>query len=79
MRWEFEKGFKLMKNVQTTQSGTTLDNDYWVARKRKAVIRFGCSSWQLHNKFGGDEQAFAKKMGLGVRANEVSYHIPLFI
>jgi uncharacterized protein (UPF0303 family) len=57
---------------QVTHSGTSLDNDFWVARKRKAVIRFGCSTWQLHNKYSGDEEAFAKKMGLGVTANEVS-------
>jgi hypothetical protein len=43
-----------------------------VSRKRKAVIRFGCSTWQLHNKFGGDEDSFAKKLGLGVTASDVS-------
>jgi uncharacterized protein (UPF0303 family) len=55
-----------------THSGTELDNDYWVKRKRNAVIRFGCSTWFLQNKFAGDEEGFAKKMGLGARASEVS-------
>jgi hypothetical protein len=55
-----------------THSGTELDNDFWVKRKRNAVIRFGCSTWFLQNKFGGDEEGFARKMGLGGRASEVS-------
>jgi hypothetical protein len=59
---------------QVTHSGTSLDNDFWVSRKRKAVIRFGCSTWHLHNKFGGDEDSFAKKLGLGVTASDVSNH-----
>ncbi|KAI8937299.1 hypothetical protein NX059_006507 [Plenodomus lindquistii] len=65
-----------------TSSGTTLDNDYWVARKRASVIRWGCSSWQLHNKFEGDEGKFAAKMGLGERAGEYAIHgggVPIFV
>jgi uncharacterized protein (UPF0303 family) len=60
-----------------THSGTALDNDFWVSRKRNAVIRFGVSTWQLHNKFEGDEEKFASKMGLGGKANEVcDDHLP---
>jgi uncharacterized protein (UPF0303 family) len=65
-----------------THAGTQLDNDFWVSRKRKAVIRFGCSTWQLHNKYAGDEEAFAKKMGLGVTANEYAIHgggVPIYV
>jgi uncharacterized protein (UPF0303 family) len=66
-----------------THSGTALDNDYWVSRKRNSVIRFGCSTWQLHNKFsGGDEELFAKKNGLGERAGEYAIHgggVPIFV
>jgi uncharacterized protein (UPF0303 family) len=66
-----------------THSGTALDNDFWVERKRKSVIRFGCSTWQLHNKFnGGDEELFAKKNGLGDRAGQYAIHgggVPVFV
>ncbi|KAF2023469.1 DUF336 domain-containing protein [Setomelanomma holmii] len=66
-----------------THTGTTLDNDFWVSRKRNAVIRFGCSTWQLHNKFnGGDEKLFAKKMGLGESAKEYAIHgggVPVYV
>jgi uncharacterized protein (UPF0303 family) len=65
-----------------THSGTALDNDYWVARKRNAVIRWGCSTWALQNKFEGDEAKFASKMGLGERAGEYAIHgggMPLFV
>ena len=48
-----------------TGSGTTPDNEIWVQRKRNAVLRFGCSTWMLHCKYGGDEGEFAKKMGMG--------------
>jgi len=68
---------------QVTHSGTALDNDFWVSRKRNAVIRFGCSTWQLHNKFNsGDEELFAKKMGLGEKAGEYAIHgggVPVFV
>ena len=62
----------MLKKNQVTHSGTTPDNDVWIARKRNSVIRFGCSTWQLHNKFnGGDEDLFKRKNGLGERAGEV--------
>ncbi|KAJ4291857.1 hypothetical protein N0V90_009753 [Kalmusia sp. IMI 367209] len=44
-----------------THSGTELDNDYWIMRKRNAVIRFGASTWRLHVKNQGNEEEFAKK------------------
>lgn len=65
-----------------THSGTALDNDYWVARKRNAVIRFEASTWRLHNKWEGDEEKFAKKMGLGDRAGEYAIHgggVPIYV
>ncbi|SCU82903.1 LANO_0B07800g1_1 [Lachancea nothofagi CBS 11611] len=34
----------------TTNSGTALDNDIWVARKKRTVIRFGCSSYFMGQK-----------------------------
>ena len=49
----------------TTHSGTTPDNDSWVARKRATVLRFGKSTWYMHNKMQGDEGAFARKFGMG--------------
>jgi uncharacterized protein (UPF0303 family) len=48
-----------------TGTGTASENELWVARKRASVLRFGCSTWLLHCKFDGDEQAFAAKYGLG--------------
>nr|POF03462.1 upf0303 protein [Quercus suber] len=59
----------------TTHSGTSPDNDGWVARKRNTVLRFGCSTWFMHNKFGGDEPAFAAKYGLlGEKAGDYAIH-----
>jgi uncharacterized protein (UPF0303 family) len=40
------------------------DNEHWVRRKRNAVLRFGCSTWFLQNKFKGDEEAFRAKYGM---------------
>ena len=58
----------------TTHSGTTPDNDSWVSRKRNAVLRFGCSTWLLNNKYAGDEAAFATKFTLGAKAGEFAIH-----
>lgn len=58
----------------TTHSGTTPDNDLWVERKRNTVLRWGCSSWYMHNKFAGDETAFAAKFGLGNAAGSYAIH-----
>lgn len=46
-----------------THGGTFPDNDKWVTRKRAAVERWGCSTWLLQNKFGGDEGAWRSKFG----------------
>ncbi|KAH9853368.1 hypothetical protein C2E23DRAFT_884962 [Lenzites betulinus] len=54
--------------------GTLPDNDTWVARKRAAVLRWGRSTWHLHNKYGGDEGAFRAKFMLGERAGEYAIH-----
>jgi uncharacterized protein (UPF0303 family) len=65
-----------------THSGTALDNDFWVARKRNAVIRWQASTWQLHNKFEGDEDKFKTKLGLGETAKEYAIHgggVPVFV
>ncbi|KAJ3768248.1 hypothetical protein FB446DRAFT_288758 [Lentinula raphanica] len=58
-----------------TRSGTQPDNDSWVARKRATVLRWGCSTWFMHNKFsGGDEAAFAAKYMLGESAGQYAIH-----
>ncbi|CAN9082912.1 unnamed protein product [Alternaria alternata] len=66
----------------TTHSGTALDNDFWVSRKRAAVIRFNASTWRLQNQFEGDEEKFKAKMGLGETAKDYAIHgggVPIFI
>lgn len=57
-----------------THSGVMPDNDTWVARKRKTVLRWGCSTWYMHCKFDGDEVAFREKYGLGSSATEYAIH-----
>ncbi|KAM5533835.1 hypothetical protein V8D89_012498 [Ganoderma adspersum] len=57
-----------------TGRGTTADNDTWVARKRAAVLRWHASTWFLHNKFAGNEDAFRAKFMLGERAGEYAIH-----
>lgn len=34
----------------TTNDGTSLDNDQWIARKKRAVLRFGKSSFYIGQK-----------------------------
>lgn len=57
-----------------SRPGVQPDNDRWVERKRKTVLRWGVSSWYMHNKFQGDEVAFAAKYGLGASAGEYAIH-----
>ncbi|QSZ34630.1 hypothetical protein DSL72_007484 [Monilinia vaccinii-corymbosi] len=57
-----------------THSGTMPDNDSWVSRKRKTVLRWGVSTWYMWCKFEGDEGAFARKYGLGNEAGEYAIH-----
>lgn len=45
-------------------SGTLPDNELWVRRKRASVLRWGCSTWLLSCKYGGDEEAFRAKFGM---------------
>ena len=45
-----------------------------MARKRKTVLRFGVSTWYMHNKFAGDEAAFKAKHALGEQATEYAIH-----
>ncbi|KAH0365092.1 hypothetical protein KCU65_g6317, partial [Aureobasidium melanogenum] len=56
------------------RSGITPDNSSWVARKSATVLRFGTSTWYMHNKFGGDEKAFAEKYCLQDKAKEFAIH-----
>ncbi|KAK7188393.1 duf967 domain protein [Paraphaeosphaeria sporulosa] len=66
----------------TTHDGTALDNDFWIARKRASVIRFGASTWRLHVKYNGDEAAFAGKVGGEGKAGEYAIHgggVPVFV
>lgn len=58
----------------TTRRGTTADNDTWVARKRASVLRWGASTWFLHVKHAGSEDAFRAKFMLGERAGEYAIH-----
>lgn len=57
-----------------TRSGIQPDNDVWVARKRKTVLRWGVSSWYMHVKMAGDEGKFRDKYGLGNEAVEYAIH-----
>jgi uncharacterized protein (UPF0303 family) len=43
-------------------------------RKRNTVLRFGTSTWLQHNKYKGDEQAFAAKFSLGDSVSEYAIH-----
>lgn len=57
-----------------TRSGTQPDNDLWVARKRRTVLRWGSSTWYMHNKLQGDEVKFAAKYMLGDTAGQYAIH-----
>ncbi|KAJ1563171.1 hypothetical protein HK405_010817 [Cladochytrium tenue] len=48
----------------TTGPNVLPDNETWVARKRRSVLRWGVSTWLLHCKYNGDEAAFAAKFGM---------------
>ena len=47
-----------------TGPGVQPDNEVWVQRKRRSVLRWGCSTWSLNLKFAGDEDVFAAKFGM---------------
>lgn len=55
--------------------GTLPDNETWVQRKRNSVLRWGSSTWLLHNKFGGDEVRFATLFGMSAeQAGKYAIH-----
>lgn len=44
-------------------------------RKRNTVFRFGASTWFMHCKFAGDEEAFRAKYGMSPElAQEYAIH-----
>lgn len=47
------------------------------------MIRFAASTWRLQNQYGGDEEAFKAKLGLGQEtAGQYAIHgggVPVFI
>ncbi|KIW98678.1 uncharacterized protein Z519_00339 [Cladophialophora bantiana CBS 173.52] len=57
-----------------SRPGIQPDNDIWVSRKRKTVSRWGVSTWFMHNKFKGDEEAFSRKYMLGAEAGSYAIH-----
>jgi uncharacterized protein (UPF0303 family) len=57
-----------------SRSGVLPDNDQWLARKRKTVLRWGVSSWYMGNKLGGKEDVFRDKYMLGEAAGEYAIH-----
>ncbi|EON62218.1 hypothetical protein W97_01439 [Coniosporium apollinis CBS 100218] len=65
---------QLLFHSVTHPGGTAPDNDSWVARKRKTVLRWGRSTWWMHCKMGGDEAAFGAKYGLGESAGSYAIH-----
>ncbi|TFK55850.1 DUF336-domain-containing protein [Heliocybe sulcata] len=61
-------------------SGTLPDNDFWVSRKRKVVLRWGCSTWQYRHKMiaknpkGDPEETLKTFFALGESAGEYAIH-----
>ncbi|KZT20762.1 DUF336-domain-containing protein [Neolentinus lepideus HHB14362 ss-1] len=61
-------------------AGTLPDNDFWVARKRRVVLRWGCSTWQYRHKMigknprGDPEETLQKFFVLGEAAGEYAIH-----
>jgi uncharacterized protein (UPF0303 family) len=54
--------------------GSLPDNEMWVQRKRNSVLRWGVSTWLMHNKFRGREAEFASLFGLGDQAGRYAIH-----
>ncbi|KDQ63941.1 hypothetical protein JAAARDRAFT_187337 [Jaapia argillacea MUCL 33604] len=57
-----------------TGSGTQADNDQWVARKRRAVLRWGSSTYAMAIGFKHDEAEFRDKFQLGQNAGDYAIH-----
>jgi len=51
--------------AHTATNGTIPDNDVWVSRKRKTVLRWGHSTWYMRQKLKGDERLFREKYAVG--------------
>ena len=64
----------LLFHAVSRSGGVTPDNDSWVARKRATVLRWGISTWAMHHKMKGDEEAFKKKFMLGETAGNYAIH-----
>ena len=66
-----------------TGSGVQPDNEVWAERKRRTVLRWGCSTWRMHCKFSGDEALFASKFGMGPeQAGQYAIHgggVPIYV
>ncbi|KAF8190416.1 hypothetical protein K438DRAFT_1592335 [Mycena galopus ATCC 62051] len=69
---------QLLFHAVTRSGGTYPDNDLWVARKRKTVLRWGKSSWYMHIKFDlqvpNPEDAFKARYMLGETAGQYAIH-----
>ncbi|OCL02866.1 hypothetical protein AOQ84DRAFT_166635 [Glonium stellatum] len=57
-----------------SRPGTQPDNDIWVARKRTTVLRWGYSTWYMHNKMDRNESLFKNKYMLGEKAGDYAIH-----
>ena len=57
-----------------SKPGTIHENETWITRKRKTVLRWDCSSYLMNRKFGGDEQSFADTYALGAQAGEYAIY-----
>ena len=67
----------------TTGSGVKPDNETWVARKRRSVLRWGSSTWMLHCRFRGDEDDFASRFCMSRdQAGQYAIHggaVPIYV
>jgi uncharacterized protein (UPF0303 family) len=57
-----------------SRPGVLPDNDSWIERKRRTVLRWGISTWAMYHKMQGDEQAFRQKYMLGETAGQYAIH-----
>ncbi|OAA54600.1 DUF967 domain-containing protein [Niveomyces insectorum RCEF 264] len=58
-----------------SRSGIVPDNDFWVARKRNFVLRFGTSTWAGRHRYNAPgEDVLRTKFHLGDQANDYVIH-----
>ncbi|KAM7192643.1 hypothetical protein V8F33_008254 [Rhypophila sp. PSN 637] len=66
-----------------TGPGTKPDHQTWVDRKRRAVLRWGCSTWLMSRQFDGDEERFRKTFAMSESAaGQYCIHgggVPIFV